>query len=506
MSAATVLLPPPEAAREHVHVPPTTLVVFGATGDLSQRKLLPALYNLAQEGLLPRRFSLVGSARAALDDERFRAHAAEAVRRHSRRAPDEALLADLVQRFHYIPGSSDEPALHRRLGQLLETLDGDGERPRNRTYYLSTAPKLFSPIVERLGEEHLQRREGADVRIVIEKPFGTTLAEARAFNARVLSVFDESQVFRIDHYLGKETVQNILALRFANALFEPIWNRTTIASVQITAAEEIGIGARAGYYDKVGALRDLVQNHLLQLLCMVCMEPPPDLSATAVRDEKVKVLKAIKPPAPDAAVRARYAAGNVRGEPVPGYRDEDGVDADSCTETYAALRLHVDNWRWAGVPFYLRTGKRLARKTTEIAVTLRPVPHQLPFWQNGFGEVTPNQLVLSVQPNEGMALGLGAKAPGTGMRIEPVRLAFAYDSTFASRAPEAYERLVLDAMRGDATLFTRDDEVEAQWRVCDPIVRHWSELREALPEYPAGSQGPHEADALLADGDAWRII
>ncbi len=501
----TELLGEPAASSARPAVPATTLVLFGATGDLARRKLLPALYNLARDGALPRGFTLVATSRSQLTDEQFRERAAEAVRQFSRRAPEEALLAELLRNVRYVPGASDDPAAYDALANVLAQLDAQADQPLNRAFYLSTAPQLFSPIVERIGARGLHERPGtdADVRVVIEKPFGTTLAEARAFNERVLSVFDESQVFRIDHYLGKETVQNILAMRFANALFEPIWNRNAIASVQITAAEEIGIGSRAGYYDKAGALRDLVQNHMLQLLSMICMEPPLDLSADAIRDEKVKVLHAIKPPPPGATVRARYTRGVIAGDPVPGYLGEPDVPADSITETYAALRLYVDNWRWAGVPFYLRTGKRLARKTTEIAVTLRPVPH-LAFWQAG--AVESNQVVLSVQPNEGMTIRLAAKAPGTGMRIEPVDLEFQYGRSFTSESPEAYERLLLDAMRGDATLFTRKDEVEAQWRICDPMVSRWGADRAPLAQYDAGSQGPREADAILVGDDTWRTI
>jgi glucose-6-phosphate 1-dehydrogenase len=325
----------------------------------------------------------------------------------------------------------------------------------------------------------------------------------------VLSIFDESQVFRIDHYLGKETVQNMMAFRFANGMFEPLWNRNYIASVQITAAEDLGIGSRAAYYDSAGALRDLIQNHMLQLLCHVAMEPPVSFTAEEVRNEKVKVLQSIPEPngaeISQLAVRAQYGKGHAGGEDVPGYLEEDGVAPNSTTETYAALRLEVDNWRWAGVPFYIRTGKRLARKITEIAVTLKPVPH-LAFSQSGSLGVQPNQLVLALQPNEGVSLRLGAKIPGTRMIIRPVNMEFLYGTSFLSQSPEAYERLITDAMRGDATLFTRNDEVEAQWRICDPIVGTWAHEPGPLPQYEAGSQGPAEAERLLLEGHDWRAI
>jgi glucose-6-phosphate 1-dehydrogenase len=340
---------------------------------------------------------------------------------------------------------------------------------------------------------------------VIEKPFGTRASEAKALNREVLSVMRESQVYRIDHYLGKETVQNVMAFRFANGMFEPIWNRNFIDYVQITAAEDLGIGRRAEYYDSSGALRDLVQNHMLQLLTLLCMEPPVTFDADEVRDEKVKVLHAVAPPSKEEVVRARYTAGMAEGKEAVGYLDEEGVPGDSDTETYVALRLEVDNWRWAGVPIYLRTGKRLARKVTEIAVTLKPVPH-LAFKAEGSVGVQPNQLILTVQPNEGVSLSLGAKIPGSQMRIRPVNMEFLYGTSFLSQSPEAYERLITDAMRGDPTLFTRNDEVEAQWRIIDPILERWEQDSSPLVEYPAGSQGPKEADKILAPGHRWRGI
>ena len=494
---------------ERLPVGPTTLVMFGATGDLSQRKLLPALYNLAHDGSLPERFYMVGIARSEMSNEEYRQRAIESIRRFSRRPPDDTVLNALLADVRYIRGSFDDDGVYSRLGKTLTELDEQAGVTMNRLFYLSTAPAFFPVIVEELGKAQLESIENADVRIVIEKPFGTSLAEAKQLNTEVLSVFDERQIFRIDHYLGKETVQNILTLRFANYLFEPVWNRNYIDSVQITAAEDIGIGSRAGYYDSAGALRDLIQNHMMQLLTILAMEPPSDFSADPVRDEKVKVLRAIRPPTPEEvpemAVRAQYGPGVVAGEPVPGYLEEHGVPKDSTTETFAALRLFVDNWRWAGVPFYLRTGKRLARKVTEIAITLHPIPH-LAFRQEGSVGVRPNQMVLTIQPNEGVSLSIVAKIPGTRLAVRPVQMEFTYGTSFMSESPEAYERLVLDAMRGDATLFTRNDEVEAQWTVVDPIVSTWAQTPGPLPQYAAGTQGPTEVGSLLVQGDHWRAI
>ncbi|HXD55209.1 MAG TPA: glucose-6-phosphate dehydrogenase [Solirubrobacteraceae bacterium] len=500
---------PLTAGLERLPVAPTTLVIFGATGDLARRKLLPALYNLAHEGALPERFHLIGVSRKEKEDEDYAAECEEAIRRFSRRKPDEAVLKGLLESVRYVPGTFDEDSVYKALGEALDGFEKEAGEPLNRAFYLSTSPSFFPVIVEKLGASGLAHHEGADVRLIIEKPFGTTLEEARELNREVLSIFEETQVYRIDHYLGKETVQNLMAFRFANGMFEPLWNRNYIDSVQITAAEDLGIGTRADYYDEAGALRDLIQNHMLQLLCHVAMEPPVSFTAEEVRNEKVKVLMAIPEPTPEdiaeMAVRAQYSKGHAGGEDVPGYHEEEGVPPGSITETYAALRLEVDNWRWAGVPFYLRTGKRLARKVTEIAVTLKPVPH-LAFSQDGSLGVQPNQLVLTLQPNEGVSLRLGAKIPGTRMIIRPVNMEFLYGTAFLSQSPEAYERLITDAMRGDATLFTRNDEVEAQWRICDPIVSSWSETPGPLAAYEAGSQGPVEADGLLRDGDSWRAI
>jgi len=497
------------AGLERVPVAATTLVIFGATGDLARRKLLPALYNLAHEGALPERFHLIGVARKEKAHEDYRAECEEAIRQFSRRKPDDDVLSALLANVKYVPGTFDDASAYGALGDQLQEFDEDHGEPLNRAFYLSTAPEFFPVIIDRLGTGGLAHHEHAKVRLIIEKPFGTSLQEARELNREVLGIFDETQVFRIDHYLGKETVQNMMAFRFANGMFEPLWNRNYIESIQITAAEDIGIGSRAGYYDHAGALRDLIQNHMLQLLCHVAMEPPVSFTAEEVRNEKVKVLQAVPHPTPaqvpNISVHAQYTAGHAGGEDVPGYLEEDGVAPDSTTETYAALRLEVDNWRWAGVPFYLRTGKRLARKVTEIAVTLKPVPH-LAFSQEGSLGVQPNQLVLTLQPNEGVSLRLGAKIPGTRMVIRPVNMEFLYGTAFLSQSPEAYERLITDAMRGDATLFTRNDEVEAQWLICDPILKEWEHSSDPLPTYEAGSQGPAEADRLMRVGDHWRAI
>jgi glucose-6-phosphate 1-dehydrogenase len=496
---------------ERLPVPPTALVIFGVTGDLARRKLLPALYNLAHEGALPERFNLVGVSRRSISDEDFREQARRSIEEFSRRAPDPQVLEELLAHMQYVGSPFDDAEGYGRLAQSLDALDQEAGLSLNRDYYLSTAPEFFPVIIERLKGANLHHHPEADVRIIIEKPFGTDLRSARELQEGVSAVFREHQVFRIDHYLGKETVQNVMALRFANMLFEPVWNRNYIDHIQITAAEDIGIGSRAGYYDQAGALRDLVQNHMLQLVALTCMEPPASFEADKVRDEKVKVFTAITPPSAEAVtvetVRAQYTRGTSGGGEVPGYLDEDGVPDDSRTETYAAIKLEVHNWRWAGVPIFLRTGKRLARKVTEIAILLKPVPHQA-FESHGSVGVQPNEIVLTVQPNEGVSVSMDAKIPGPRMRIRPVNMEFLYGSSFMSQSPEAYERLIQDAMRGEATLFTRNDEVDAQWSIIDSILRAWH-ARDGdgpLPTYEAGSAGPPEADALLGPGRAWRKL
>jgi glucose-6-phosphate 1-dehydrogenase len=488
---------------------PTVLVLFGATGDLARRSLLPALYNLAHDGLLPQLFALVGLSRDDLSDDGFREMAARCVRRFSRRPPDPEVLERLLGDARHITGAVDRGVVYESLRGQLAGLEERADVALDRCFYLATPPRLYAPIVARLAERGLGRVARAEVRIAIEKPFGTSLEDAQRLNGELASVFEESQVFRIDHLLGKETIQNILALRFANQVFEPVWNRKHVEHVQVTAAESSGIGTRAEHYDSTGALRDMVQNDMLQLLCQVAIEPPIDFGSESVRSEKVKVLRAIEPPAPveidRVAVRGQYAAGTSGGREVSGYLEEQGIPEGSTTETFAALRLEVANWRWAGVPFYVRTGKRLARELTEVAVTLKPVPH-LGFEQAGSVGARPNQLVLSIDPEEGVSLLVVAKIPGTRMRVRPVKMEFLYGLAFPIQPPDPYERLVLDMMRGDQTLFTGDAEVEAGWRICDPVLEAWEAARDPPPRYPAGSQGPAEADRLLLPGHSWRRI
>jgi glucose-6-phosphate 1-dehydrogenase len=495
---------------ERLPVHATTLVIFGATGDLAHRKLLPALYNLAHEGALPERFELVGVARREQSDDEFAQVVKESIERFSRQKPDPDVLEGLLKDIRYVSGTFDEDSVYSELDRVLGEFDEQAGHPMNRVFYLSTAPEFFPLIAGKIGDAGLTKCERADTRIVIEKPFGSDLSSARKLNAQLLEVLQESQIFRIDHYLGKETVQNLMAFRFSNTLFEPVWNRNFVDSVQITAAEDIGIEGRAGYYDHAGALRDLVQNHMLQLLALLTMEPPASFEANRVRDEKVKVLESIVPPSVEEvasmAVRGQYGGGEVSGKHVPGYREEQDVPEDSRTETFAALRLAVSNWRWAGVPIYLRTGKRLARKVTEIVVTLKPVPH-MAFQSTGSVGVQQNQIILMVQPDEGVSVSVGAKIPGPRMRIRPVHMEFHYGTSFVSQSPEAYERLILDAMRGEATLFTRNDEIEALWGIIDPILTAWDQDTSSdVHQYEPGSQGPDEANTLLAPGQAWRRL
>jgi glucose-6-phosphate 1-dehydrogenase len=489
---------------------PCALVVFGASGDLAHRKLIPALYNLAVSAHLPAAFGLVGVSKSEYTHEQYQADMREAVGRFSRTKPiDEDLWRDFAAGLRYVPGAFDDDSTFQRLAGTLEELDRARATRGNRLFYFATPPSTYPVLLRQLQKHGLIRPPGEArfTRVVIEKPFGRDLASARALNRMVLETMDERQVFRIDHYLGKETVQNLLVLRFGNTIFEPIWNRTYVDHVQITAAEELGIEGRGRYYEEAGILRDMIENHVLQLVCLTAMEAPVAFDADAVRDEKVKVLRAISPiEGPEAVaqrvVLGQYTAGQIAGNDVPGYQEEKDVAKGSRTPTFAAIQLNIDSWRWDGVPFYLRSGKRLPKRVTEIAIQFRKLPHAL----FGEGAAAPNTLIVRVQPEEGIALRFSAKVPGERYRPRTVSMDFRYGAAFAAASPEAYERLLLDALRGDQTLFTRKDEVEAAWKLVDGILKT-TEAPDAPPPrpYEAGTWGPREADALLArDGRAWR--
>ena len=491
--------------------PGHTLIIFGGSGDLAARKLIPALYNLERNALLPSSLAVVGLGRRPMDHQSYRARQHEATTSFSRTGkPDPELWNAFQQGLYYVRGDFSTHAgyedLKRELAEI-ETRHGTGG---NRIFYLATQPSLFPEIIRLLGETGLNRGPGS-TRIVIEKPFGRDLATALDLNAIANDVFDESQIYRIDHYLGKETVQNVLVLRFANVIFEPVWNRRYIDSVQITVAESVGLEGRGTYYEEAGVLRDMVQNHIMQLFALVAMEPPVDFQADSIRDEKVKVLRALRHLEPDQVasnvMRASYGAGFVDGREVPAYRDEDGVAPDSTTETYFASRFFIDNWRWKGVPFYLRSGKRLAKRASEIAIQFNEVPHLL-FGESNPDGVPPNVLAMRIQPDEGVSITFEAKQPGLGMRVRPVRMDFGYGQSFAEESPDAYERLLLDVMLGDQTLFIRRDETEAAWRAVMPILEAWEgDPVSRLPTYEAGRWGPRQAgDLLRADGFRWRRL
>ncbi len=491
--------------------PPCALVVFGVTGDLSRKKLIPAVYDLANRGLLPPGFVLLGFARRDWGDGDFEEVAKEAAKKGARTPFREETWSRLAEAIRFLPGSFDDDQAFDTLARTLQELDASHGTQGNAAFYLSIPPSAFPTVLAQMQRTGMADNEqsGAWRRVVVEKPFGEDLASAQELNALVDSVFTARDVFRIDHYLGKETVQNLLALRFANELFEPIWNRQHIDSVQITMAEDVGIGTRAGFYEQTGAARDVLQNHLLQLLALTAMEEPGSFDAESLRAEKRKVLSAVMPPADLATgtVRGQYDQGWLAGERVRGYRDEDDVDPASRTETFAAVRLEVESRRWAGVPFYLRTGKRLPRRVTEIAVLFRTAP-VLPFSATDTEELGSNQLVVRVQPDEGMTLRFGSKVPGTQMEVRDVAMDFLYGEAFTESSPEAYERLLLDVLLGDASLFPQNEEVEESWRVIDPIEQHWRERDEAGEEphlYRAGEWGPRAADEMLArEGRAWR--
>ena len=491
---------------------PCNVIFFGASGDLMNRMLMPAMYNLRLGDVLPVKYGIVGFARTEWDDEGFRAQMKESIDKFSRSGEaKDPLWSDFAKHVSYVSGDFDDVKCYHKLKETLERNDSELGTEHNRLFYLSTPPGLFTKIVDMLDQSGLgpKSNKAGWTRIIVEKPFGTNLESARALQAEITKVFDEKHVYRIDHYLGKEPVQDIMALRFANVIFEPIWNRRYIESVQMTAAETVGVEHRGGYYETSGALRDMIQNHVMNLFALVAMEPPVSADADSIRDEKMKVLRALRPIDPDQlehhAARGQYAAGMIDGKEVPGYRNEPDVNPKSNTETFAAIKLFVDNWRWAGVPFYLRSGKRLANKCSEIAIRFKEIPHRL------FGEksddIEHNALVMKIQPEEGVSLRFSAKVPGPKMHIRSVSMDFNYGTGFGVVSAPAYERLIGDAMRGDATLFTRWDAVEAAWEAVMPVLDRWLMLKDtSFPNYAAGSQGPIQADMLLDEDDAWRRI
>jgi glucose-6-phosphate 1-dehydrogenase len=487
---------------------PLTLVIFGATGDLAHRKLIPALFSLACDGLMPEKFAIVGFGRSRREDAAFREGLRKSVEGSSDFSPRE--WDKFAENLTYVQGHYDDVESFKQLGDVLDKIDQDKGTENHRLFYLATPPDVYADVAGNLGAAGLNKTEQEDgwVRLIVEKPFGRDLDTALNLDRCLHASFDESQVYRIDHYLGKETVQNIFVLRFINGIFEPLWNRNYVEAVQITAAEAIGVEGRGGYYEEAGAIRDMVQSHLLQLLTLTAMEPPSAFTAGKVRDEKVKVLDSIRFPENDISkyvIRGQYDRGMVDGRLVPGYHDEKDVAPNSRTETYVAMKLEVDNWRWAGVPFYLRTGKRMPKRVSEIAIEFRRAPHLL-LSRNTTQRPRRNVLILRIQPDDGLALRLDVKVPGPGMRVRPVDMSFLYKEAFTGESPEAYQRLLLDAMRGDSTLFARTDEVEAAWSLLTPLLRAWGEGETTAPHvYPAGSWGPEAADGLLArDGHRWR--
>ena len=489
-------------------VEPCAVVIFGASGDLAKRKVIPAMYDLAVHNSLGPRYAIVGFARTPMSEESFRGTLGEAAKGISEVGPiDAKQWDDFAANLFYSQGEYDDPESYARLAKCLGDLEAARSLGGNRLFYLSTPPEVYPHIVEQLGKAGLAQPASADswVRIIIEKPFGRDLASARELNKIVHNVFDEKQVYRIDHYLGKDTVQNLLVLRFGNGIFEPLWNRNYVDHVQITAAETLGVERRGGFYETTGALRDMIQSHVLQLTSLVAVEPPASFDATSVRNEKLKVLQSIRPfnleMVAQSVVRGQYAPGQLNGKSAPGYRQEPGVSTTSRTETFVAAKLLIDNWRWAGVPFYLRTGKRLATRSTEIVIEFRRAPHMVFRERN----LEPNRLVLNIQPDEGISVSFVAKRPGTEMSIGNVLMNFSYKEGFGTAPRSAYATLVNDCVRGDATLFDRGDNVEAAWTLVDPILEVWTAAKSAtVPQYASGSWGPAESDALLArDGREW---
>lgn len=493
---------------------PCTLVIFGGSGDLARRKLVSALYNLLLDGVLPANYAVLGTGRKPLSDAEFRKTAREGILKYSRQKLQDNIWPDFERRLFYVSGSIDEPQAYKNLRVRLEQIERELKLPGDRIFYLAIPPTSIAPAVEGLQGAGLVRPPNGDgpfSRVIVEKPIGHDLESAQAINAAVAMVFDESQVFRIDHYLGKETVQNLLVLRFANSIFEPIWNHKYIDHVQITVSEAEGVGTRATYYEEAGALRDMVQNHILQLLCLVAMEPPYSLDPDVVRNARMDVLRCLRPiedkDVERYTVRAQYSSGQAHGVEVPGYRRESGIKPDSTTETYVALKLFVENWRWSGVPFYLRTGKAMAKRASEVAVQFKDIPEIL-FNANADVPLPANVLALKIQPEEGLSLRIISKVPGSKAKTHPVDMNFRYGEAFGSPSPEAYERLLLDVMAGDASLFMRRDAVEASWAWITAILEGWRQYgTKWLPEYAAGSWGPVEANRLIeSDGRTWRTL
>ncbi len=496
--------------------PPSVMVIFGVSGDLTSRKLMPSLYDLAMTSRLAEGFTIIGISRREWSDEQFRSEMRESVEANARTPVTQDRWESFAKGLFYVAGNFDDQTMYDRLGSLLAVVDEERRTEGNRLFYLATPPSFYISIINSLGAHDLVDRQDfysapkiGWMRLVVEKPIGNDLLSARELNHAMSEVVSESQIYRIDHYLGKETVQNAMAFRFANVLFEPVWNRHYVDHMQITVAESLGVENRATYYEEAGATRDMLQSHMLQLLSIVAMEPPAVFRGNAVRDEKVKVLRSVIAPGGDSVrdltARGQYAAGFIEGNAVPGYRQEQDVSPKSLTESFVAMKLKVDNWRWADVPFYLRTGKRLPRRVTEIAIQFQRVPH-LMFKAAGTSEVEPNLLTIRIQPDEGISLRFAAKIPGTTMELRTVRMDFAYGAAFGSAGADAYERLLIDAMTGDQTLFARRDEVETAWNIVDPVLSAWQdEDVTGLPLYEAGTWGPDKADLLIQrDGRSWR--